>query len=94
MLKTFATVAGMLLLALLVVAQTPATPAPASDAPTYTAAGDLIAPTDYRQWVYLSTGIDMSYVASTEPADHHMFDNTFVYPSSYRRFLATGTWPD
>lgn len=34
MLKTFATVAGMLLLALLVVAQTPNTPAPASDAPT------------------------------------------------------------
>ena len=94
MLKTFATVAGMLLLALLVVAQTPATPAPASDAPTYTAAGDLIAPTGYRQWVYLSTGIDMSYVASTEPADYHMFDNTFVNPSSYRSFLATGTWPD
>ena len=94
MLKTFATVAGMLLLALLVVAQTPATPTPASDAPTYTTAGDLIAPTNYRQWVYLSTGIDMSYVASTEPADHHMFDNTFVNPSSYRSFLATGTWPD
>jgi hypothetical protein len=23
-----------------------------------------------------------------------MFDNTFVNPSSYRSFLATGTWPD
>jgi hypothetical protein len=42
----------------------------------------------------LTSGIDMSYAASTEPADHHMFDNVFVNPESYRAFLATGTWPD
>jgi hypothetical protein len=25
---------------------------------------------------------------------HHMFDNVFVDPASYRSFLRTGTWPD
>jgi hypothetical protein len=50
---------------------------------------------DYREWIYLSTGIDMSYSpkASEDPA-HSMFDNVFVNPEAYRKFLATGTWPD
>jgi hypothetical protein len=62
-------------------------------APEYTAGGRLRFPTDYREWVYLSTGIDMSYSA-TPGMDHSMFDNVFVNPESYKSFLATGTWPD
>ena len=27
-------------------------------------------------------------------AGHHMFDNVFVNPASYKAFLKTGTWPD
>ena len=90
MLKQFAPAASLFLLALLPATQPPAAP---SDAPTYTAAGDLVPPTNYREWVYLTSGIDMSYTASGD-TDHHMFDNVFVNPSSYRSFLATGTWPD
>ncbi len=26
--------------------------------------------------------------------DHHMFDNVFVNPESYKAFVETGTWPD
>jgi hypothetical protein len=58
----------------------------------YTADGQLNLPSDYRQWVYLSTGFDMSY-SSTQP-DHHMFDNVFVNPEAWRAFQSTGKWPD
>jgi hypothetical protein len=62
-------------------------------APEYTAEGKLKLPEHYREWVYLSTGFDMSYTAGGNP-DHHMFDNVFVNPESYRQFKETGTWPD
>ncbi len=48
---------------------------------------------DYREWVFLSAGLDMSYTAEQLP-DHHMFDNVFVNPDAYRWFLKSGTWPD
>jgi hypothetical protein len=84
--------AASLMLVALTGAQTVS--APATDAPGYTAGGKLVAPTHYREWVYLTSGIDMSYAAESAPPDHHMFDNVFVNPSSYRSFLATGAWPD
>lgn len=69
-------------------------PATSPGAPVYTTDGKLIAPRDYREWVYLSSGLGMSYspkaLASAEP----MFDNTFVNPEAYRAFRDTGTWPD
>jgi hypothetical protein len=62
-------------------------------APTYSEDGRLSLPEDYREWVYLSTGFDMSYRPMSMPG-HHMFDNVFVEPSAYQAFLASGTWPD
>ena len=69
--------------------------AKAGDGPVYAANGDLLPPASYREWIYLSTGIDMSYSpnAAAMP-DHSMFDNVFVNPEAHRSFLATGTWPD
>ena len=60
--------------------------------PVYTEDGRLALPEDYREWVYLSSGFDMSY--SPGAMGHHMFDNVFVEPAAYKAFLATGTWPD
>lgn len=68
------------------------TSAPSSE-PAYTASGQLRFPERYREWVYLSTGMDMSYTPGTN-ADHHMFDNVFVNPAAYKKFEQTGTWPD
>ena len=55
-------------------------------------------PADYREWVYLTSGLDMTYDApggAGLPADHHsVFDNVFVNPDAYRTFVKTGTWPD
>ena len=65
----------------------------AADGPSYTSAGLMNYPADYREWVYLTTGLDMSYTASGNP-DRHMFDNVFVNPSAYRSFMQTGMWPD
>ncbi len=69
--------------------------AASSAAPAYTKTGELLPPANYREWVYVTSGIDMSY--APKPAgmeDQSMFDNVFVNPEAYRGFLATGTWPD
>src|ERR1700734_2217508 len=60
----------------------------------YTSDGQLKFPEQYREWVYLTSGFDMSYSANAQMADHHMFDNVFVDPESYKGFVKTGTWPD
>ncbi len=69
--------------------------AAAGASPAYTRSGEMLPPANYREWVYLTTGMDMSYTPrSAEMPDHSMFDNVFVNPEAYRGFLATGTWPD
>lgn len=70
-----------------------ATPPPPAG-PEYTSDEQLKLPENYRQWVYLTTGFDMSYSAAAMQMDHHMFDNVFVNPESYKTFVETGTWPD
>lgn len=62
--------------------------------PHYTADGRLEAPLDYREWVFLSSGVDMSYSPRAMAMDHSMFDNVFVNPEAYKAFVETGTWPD
>jgi hypothetical protein len=61
--------------------------------PHYTDDGKFVPPSDYREWIYLSSGIDMSYRERGD-VNHSMFDNVFVNPDAYRAFVATGTWPD
>src|SRR5581483_355505 len=43
----------------------------------YTADGKLQFPADYRTWVYLSSGMDMSYSEGAGGANQHLFDNVF-----------------
>lgn len=73
-------------------AQTIAT---ASDGPRFSASGALQRPSDYREWVYLTSGLGMTY-GPTQPAagEPRFFDNVFVNRESYRSFLQTGRWPD
>jgi hypothetical protein len=65
-----------------------------SSTPAYTSDGQMKFPEHYREWVYLSTGIDMSYNPALASMDHSMFDNVFVNPEAYKSFQQTGTWPD
>lgn len=66
----------------------------ASDGPTYTVDKQLVFPEKYREWVYLTSGLDMNYNAKADASGMSMFGNVFVNPSSYREFLKSGTWPD
>ncbi len=74
-------------------------PAEASPAIRYAANGELIKPADFREWVFLSSGLGMTYnpppSGASAPAGRPLsFTNVYVNPSSYRAFMQTGAWPD
>lgn len=65
----------------------------------YDTAGRMLRPDNYREWIYLSSGLGMSYdppapgqavAAGANP----FFDNVFVDPAAWRAFKQTGKWPD
>jgi hypothetical protein len=56
--------------------------------------GKMKFPAGYREWIFLSSGLDMSYGKKSAIPGHSMFDNVFVDPEAYREFARTGTWPD
>src|SRR5580698_5997272 len=72
-----------------------ATPPPETEF-AYAADGQVKFPADYRQWVFLSSGVGMTYgpIGASGRMGPPMFDNVFVNPKSYREFLNTGHWPD
>jgi len=88
--KKFSIIAAATLLAWIALAQTAST---TKSSPEYTRDGELRLPANYREWVYLSSGFDMSYNPAIQ-MDHHMFDNVFVNPEAWRAFAASGRWPD
>jgi hypothetical protein len=64
-------------------------------APAYAKNGDMLPPAAYREWIYLTSGMDMSYSPKAmDMGGMPMFDNVFVNREAYRSFVATGTWPD
>ena len=70
-------------------------PLPQAKAPRYLPNDEIALPEDYREWIFVSSGLGMSY--STEPQtrpEGPRFDNVFVKPESYRAFMKTGKWPN
>jgi hypothetical protein len=65
---------------------------PAAAAPAYTASGELIPPSDFRDWVFLTSSLDLNY--DPGEAKTHVFDNVFVDPASWAAFKKSGEWPD
>jgi hypothetical protein len=65
-----------------------------SDGPTYVNGMNLVRPPDYREWVFLSSGLGMEYQIEPGVPPGQNFGNVFVNPSSYRAFMKTGKWPD
>src|SRR5260370_40744682 len=63
------------------------------NSPVYTSDGNLKFPIQYREWVYVTSGIDMSYSANAS-IDRSMFDNVFVNAEAYKAFVRTVNWPD
>jgi hypothetical protein len=62
--------------------------------PAYAQDGRLLYPAHYREWVFLSSGVDMSYNPKVIASGQTVFDNVFVNPEAYAKFVQTGTWPD
>jgi YHS domain-containing protein len=87
-----ASVSTVLAVLMLMAADRPAT----GDGPQFTADGQLIRPKNYREWIYLSSGLGMTYGPAAEALrdNHPAFDNVFVNPAAYRSFIETGKWPD
>src|ERR1700733_3049671 len=69
--------------------QTPASP----NGPVYNDKGELLAPADYKKWIYIRIDLKMSNSEGLAMG-HSMFSNVFVNPEAYRAFQRTGTWPD
>ena len=66
-----------------------------SEAPQFTPDGQLVLPKDYREWVYLSSGLGMTYGPTAEADQGNpMFDNVFVKRTAYKAFVESGHWPD
>jgi hypothetical protein len=64
-----------------------------SDGPRYTGTA-LVRPADYREWIFLSSGLGMTYEPPSANPRPPTFGNVFVNPSSYRSFMHSGKWPD
>lgn len=64
--------------------------------PKYAGGGQLQLPSDYREWVFLSSGLGMTYNPPGTPGMRMdpAFTNVFVNPAAYRAFVSTGKWPD
>lgn len=84
-------------------AQAPAAPARVTDGATFAASGAVVRPADYREWVYVTSGLGMSYAPEAQQltapppgstARPPVFDNVFVNRQSYRAFLESGRWPE
>ena len=68
----------------------------ASNLPEYTKDNQLVLPSHYREWIFLSSGLGMTYgpIAEANSSMGPMFDNVFVTPAAYHSFLETGKWPE
>src|SRR5882672_10151751 len=84
---------GLVMAALAIHASQSQTPAANVRGPQFTADGKLVRPEGYRRWVFVSSGLGMSYSQKANDS-MQMFTNVFVNPSSYDYFLAHGPWPD
>jgi len=60
--------------------------------PQYNAKGQLVRPSNYREWIFLSAGYGMNY--SPAPDSHEMFTNVFVQRWAYDEFVKSGKWPE
>jgi len=88
--------AGAIALGTAVYAQQPAA------IPQYTPAGELIRPADFREWMFVTSGLGMTYnqpsprsgSGQAGAARTPNFTNVYVNPSAYRAFMKTGQWPD
>ena|SRR2546425_111094 len=67
-----------------------------ANGPVFLADNQLVRPTNYREWIWVSSGLGMTYGPREQSANpvEPRFDNVFVTPEAYRAFMKTGKWPN
>ena len=67
-----------------------------AQAPQYDSDSRLVVPADYREWVFLTSSLDLNYDDAVPGAAvrSSLLDNVFVNPDAYKIFMKTGVWPD
>lgn len=63
--------------------------------PEFAKSGQVMRPKDYRDWVFVTSGLGMTYGPAHDlsPAEP-LFDNVFVNRVGYREFMRSGSWPE
>ena len=56
----------------------------AANAIEYSPDAKMILPKNYREWVFLSSGLGMTYIPNTGANVNPHFDNVFVNPEAYQ----------
>lgn len=62
-----------------------------AEQPRFDRDGKLQKPENFREWIYLSSGLGMTY-GGEQPGNS--FTNVFAEPTAYREFMKTGKWPE
>ena len=83
---------GLVVLGMICLVMLAAAPEEKMPKPQYDEKGQLLRPTDYREWMFLSAGFGMNY--SPEPGSHEMFTNVFVQRWAYDEVAKSGKWPE
>ncbi len=63
-----------------------------ADHPAYNAQSQLLRPQNYREWIFLSSGLGMNYGPGER--QRPQFTNVFVPQWAYREFQKSGKWPE
>jgi hypothetical protein len=61
--------------------------------PRFTAANELLRPTGYREWMFVTSNLGMGYREGA-PASDPEFHNIYIQPAAYREYRETGRFPD
>lgn len=86
--KLFVPLAVLFALALAAWAATPES----MPVPKYNAAGEMIRPEGYREWIFVGSNLGMGY--SEEPKKVRNYHNIYVQREAYRHYRDTGKFPD
>ena len=91
---SLAAIAAAVIAGLGAVAGLAQTPAANPEDAKFDSQGRFLPPANYRDWVFLSSGVDMSYSTAPAMEGAHMFDNVFAPRAAVDAFKRDGKWPD
>jgi len=61
--------------------------------PQYSADGQMLHPSGYREWIFVGSSLGMGYTEGA-PKGPATFHNIYLQPQAYRSYAATGKFPD